>query len=91
MKFTERDMMSLLDAGVVTRVTVAWRNQQPGDQPELFPSGWTVSVWIGDVQRGGSVKLLGSKREDVRIWKSLDTLSAWLWERGVGRFEVDQT
>jgi len=90
MPFTERDMVNLLDAAAVSRVVVSWRSQQAGDQADLFPAGWTVSVWVGDVRRGGSAKLLASKREPVRIWKSLDTLAAWLRDRGVGSFEVEQ-
>ncbi|MCA1791054.1 MAG: hypothetical protein LC667_14715 [Thioalkalivibrio sp.] len=87
---TERDFRNLVNAGAVSSVHVAWRSQQTGDQADLFPSGWVVHVRLGDVRRGGSSRVIGSKREPVRVWKSLDTLSAWLLKLGVGRFEVEQ-
>lgn len=70
---TESALRDLLDGGAVRSVSVVAQ----GD-------AWAVQVQIGTRSR-----TIGSKREDVRWWKSLDTAARWLNGLGVAEWSVD--
>jgi len=67
---------ALVDAGSIRNVTV---HPAPGN-------GWAVRIRYG--MREGVV---ASQHRPVRTWRSLEHVSSWLEQRGIGHFEVTLT
>ena len=72
-RIRQEQLDTLVAAGSVRAVTV-----------ERAPDGWAVRLRLG--LAGDAV--VASHHRPVRIWRHLDTVAAWLQERGVAAFEV---
>lgn len=68
----EQTFVELVQAGAVREIAIVGHG----------------SRWYLEISTGMETRILGSRREHVRTWASLDRLARWLHARGVGDWKV---